>query len=100
MRYSSGGLYARAVDLPADKTVSRGVIIEGDKAFDGATGAAVDAILDGPEARGGSAPLVGSAGATVPGPAAVDARPLAPAGAEGSVAEPLEVPAPERLAGP
>lgn len=30
MRYSSGGLYARAVDLPADKAVSRGVIIEGD----------------------------------------------------------------------
>lgn len=31
MRYASGGLYARAVDLPADKAVSRGVIIEGDK---------------------------------------------------------------------
>ena len=31
MRYASGGLYARAVDMPADKAVSRGVIIEGDK---------------------------------------------------------------------
>lgn len=31
MRYASGGLYARAVDLPADKAVARGVIIEGDK---------------------------------------------------------------------
>lgn len=30
MRYTSGGLYARVVDMPADKATDRGVIIEGD----------------------------------------------------------------------
>lgn len=30
LRYDRGGLYARAVDLPADKAVSRGVEIDGD----------------------------------------------------------------------
>ena len=30
LRYASGGLYSRIVDMPADKAVARGVIIEGD----------------------------------------------------------------------
>lgn len=30
IRYATGGLYARIVDMPADKAVDRGVIIEGD----------------------------------------------------------------------
>lgn len=29
-RYATGGLYGRVVDLPADKAVSRGVVIDGD----------------------------------------------------------------------